>query len=282
MSQGILVIAVGSDYYGRLAYAMAKSVKKFNKIPVAILTDKDSLNSVDRSAFDHVIEANMSHYLEKYVLNPFKLKTHIYDYTPFDETLYLDADTLCLKPFGDLFSKLGNFQIHEFNRWNKDNWHKCPMVWTAKVKKTIEDIYDAYGVDKTREYPEYNSSFIWFKKDDSNKEYFDQAKRNYIDRRIDFKDIGGSYPDEMAYNLASAQKSHYGALNGFKPVYYKWESQRKGSILPVNELREKYWFLGMAGGYHANKLIYTYNQLCKEYGIAVKFDSKQKIFHRKV
>lgn len=276
---GILVIAIGSDFYSRLAYALAKSLKKFNKLPIALITDsyKD-----DNKIFDYVVEANLSHYLDSFVMNPFKLKTFIYDYSPFENTLYLDADTLCLKPLDGLFEQLGDFQIHEFSRWNKDNWQKCPMVWVKKVNKTVEDIYDAYGLDKTREYPEYNSSFIWFKKNETNKAYFDQVKKNYTDRRIDFKDIGGSYPDEMAYNLASVQKSHYGPLKGFKPVYYKWETERKGSIPAINDLKEKYYFLGMAGGYHASNLVNIYHRLCKDLGINMKFDSRAKIFHRKI
>lgn len=270
MTKGILLIAMG-DHYTKLAYNMVLSIKKFSDIKVAVITD--STNSELIKVFDIMIEPKLCDYLEGYAFNPFKLKTFIYDYTPFDHTIYLDVDGMALKDLNPLFDY--DFKIQEVGKYDYENAHTSDMVWTNKAGKRLNDIFDAYNLDHDTLYPEYNSSIIVFKKSKENKKYFAKAKDNYNDRRIDFKPIGGLYPDELAWNLASAQLEHYTETPEDRPIYFYWENR------DVQGIPNKYYILGMAGGFHNTKLKSVYETTMKQLSPYWKFDSMKKIFHSK-
>jgi hypothetical protein len=270
LDKGILLIALG-HHYTKLAFNMALSIKKFSDIKIAVITDSDDEELL--APFDQIITPKIKDYLEGYVFNPFKLKTYIYDYTPFDHTIYLDVDGMALKDLTPLFKY--DFKIQEVAKYNYENAHTCDMVWVTKVGKRLNDIFNAYRLNPKTEYPEYNSSIVIFKKNSANKEYFDLVKKNYFDRKLDFKPIGGLYPDELAWNLSSAQLGHYTDTPEEKPIYFFWEDKNQKEIDP------KFYILGMAGGYHKTKLKSVYELSMKQISPYWKFDSMKKIFHNK-
>lgn len=271
MNKGILLIGIG-DYYQKIAYNLLKSIRKHSPtIKVAIITDDDSTYFL--SEFDYVIEPNLRHYLEDSRINPFKLKTFINEYTPFEHTMYLDVDAICLRKIDELFDF--DFLIQEVARYTYETADKCAMVWVKKAGLTLKNVYDAYKLEHSTEYPEYNSSIIIFKKEHDN--YFKQVQKNYHDRRISWKDIGGRYPDELAFNLASAQLGIYNTTKR-KPVYFQWENK----IDNLTSITAQYNFLGLAGGYHGDKLKNMYNALVKHLDTPFKkWESNKKIFHEK-
>lgn len=272
LTKGILLVAMGK-HYTRLAYNMAKSIKQYSDIPIACITD--DTEELLLSEFDQVIAPKIHDYLEGYVFNPFKLKTCIYNYTPFEHTIYLDVDGMALKDLNPLFEF--DFQIQEVARYTYENAHTCDMVWIKKADKRLNDIFDAYNIDKETGYPEYNSSIIVFKKSKANEKYFKQARANYNDRRLPFKPIGGLYPDELAWNLASAQLGHYSDKPEIKPIYFQWENK----MMEIKEVKENYFILGMAGGYHKTKLKSFYETSIKQLSPYWRWSSKDKIFHNK-
>lgn len=288
MSKGILLIAIngyGNDFYYQLAYNLALSIRAVSKTPISILTDDVSLKHIDdKGVFDKIIEAKEEHYLEAYKVNPFLLKTFIYDYSPYKETIYLDADGLWVseKTPDNIFEDLKdvNIQFHEVRRYTKEQAGESGMIWT-KPDKHGENLFpkqwEAYQL-KDAIYPEYNSSFIYFKKNKETKKYFDKAKAMYNDRRVGWKDLGGSYPDEMAWNLASATMGFYGKEN-YKPLYLNWEVD-KGVDLEF--IRKNFYVLSMASGYQPSKQLVWYNNLVKPLrGGNFNFNMSQKIFFRK-
>lgn len=273
MTKGVLLIAMGV-HYSRLAFNLTKTIKKHNPgLKVAAITDCEDDFILDE--FDEVLKPELEHYVEEFMFNPFMLKTWIYDYSPFDKTIYLDVDTVCLRNFEELFE--GSFKIQEVQKWNEQNWDKCAMVWVKQAGKKLQDLYEAYELPFFRLYPEYNSSFIMFEKSEENKKYFNQAKKNYLDRRLEFKPIGGRYPDELAFNLASAQHQQYSHKASKKPMYFQWENKK----LPFDQIEVKYFFLGMAGGHHSSHLRRLYEMQVKKLSPFWQFDSRKKIFHDK-
>ena len=268
---GILLIGMGK-HYTRLAYNMCKSIKRFSDIPIALITD--DTDDFFLKEFDHIIRPDIQDYLEGYSFNPFKLKTKIYDLTPFEHTIYLDVDGIALKDISPLFDF--NFKIQEVAKYTYANAETCDMVWTNKVGKSVKDIYDAYKLPHDAKYPEHNSSIIVFNKSEANDKYFKQAEHNYNDRRLPFKTIGGLYPDELAWNLASAQLEHYSDKPSLKPIYFHWENK----VLAGGDIEKNFYILGMAGGYHNTKLKHVYETTVKGFSSYWRWDSKEKIFHK--
>jgi len=295
---GILLIAIdafGGGFYQQLAYNLALSIKLDTpNMPITVITDSVDFKYLSKeqiALFDYKIEAKEDDYFEEYLMNPFKLKTKIYEYTPFENTLYLDVDGLFLygnKTLSSLFEKLNtcDFQIHEVRRYTKANYHESGMIWTQPNENSpnhFKTLWDAYGIGDTDIYPEYNSSFIWFKKTDSNKEYFNQVAINYNDRRVTFKALGKSYPDEMAWNITSAKMQHLGAFSEFKPCYFEWEHTNK----EFDYIAKECWFMMLAGGFQITKMVTYYNNLIKSFRsqvndtIPFNFEMSKKIFFRK-
>lgn len=276
--KGILLLSIGSKTYGQFAYSLAHSIKKYNKnLQIALVTD-DHNQLPFKDVIDIILPVSMGMFLENGKMNPFKLKTYIYDLSPFDETLYLDVDALCLKPLDDLFIQLNktDFQIYEVRRYKPGSYDTTNMVWYKNVGGKLSEAIKLYNAKGT--YPEYNSSFIWFKKSPANEKYFNQVKSNYLDRRVKFKKIGMFYPDELAFNMASAQLSHYGLFERFRPIYFKWDSAEKN--VPMGNIREKYWFLGMAG-VPGSQMVTMYDRENKTNGLGYKFNALHKIIRQK-
>ena len=294
MEKGVILIAINCDsykkgklsFYGKLAYNMANSIKKHSNTHITVLTDDNCLDGINKSVFDNVIKVDIKEYFDQGVINPLKLKPKIYDYSPYDRTIYLDVDGLNIskeRSLDSLFDLLkdSEFEIQEVGRYKKQDYAKCHMVWVSKVGKDIRDIYNAYNIPDENLYPEYNSSFIYFKKNQVNLKFFKQVRDNYIDRRLEWKDMGGRYPDELAFNLASTQLKHYNTIEGFKPIFFQWEndSDRLKGVKPISE---KHWFLGMAGGYHFPRLRRLYDSITKAQGSPYHkkcFQSRDKMFH---
>ncbi len=260
------MIAVGSNAYGCMAYNMAVSLKLSSDVPIALLTDETSLDKLHdhQQTIFHQIIPNWEDYSENGKLNPLRLKTRIWDYTPFEETLYIDVDGLFMHGFKDIqniFKDLGSFQIHEVKRHAKKDASKAGMIWTTdKSTKTqhLEEVWDFYNISEKNLYPEYNSSFIWFKKNKKNEKYFQRVRENY-DKRFWKMGLGGLYPDELAWNSASAQMGHYVKQASWKPIYFQWEQQ----VAPATTIGNMHWFLGMAAGYQPGKLLSMYNGMAR-------------------
>ena len=268
LSKGVLLIGLGVEYT-KLAYNLAKSIKKHNpNLPIAILTDNTNPELLE--AFDEVIKPAPFHYLEDgFVFNPFKLKTYIYDYSPFQWTVYLDVDAVCLKPIEELFNE---FHIQEVGRYSKETISESDCVW---FKKDI-DLFNLYNL--TNVYPEYNSSFVSFNKSVKNNSYFDLVKKMYSDRRFEFTAIGRCYPDEMAFGIASSMLDHYSTTKE-SPVAFWWYLKNRNATL--SEIVKDYYFIGLAGGHIKGKVLGYYHVLMKQLSPYWNFQMKNKIFHKK-
>lgn len=298
MQPGILLIAVdafGEGFYYHLAYNMALSIKLDSPdTPIAVLTDDVNMSHLtekQKSIFDIKIPVQEEDYFEDFLMNPFLLKTNIYKYSPFETTLYLDVDGLFMfgyKHLSDLFDRLKDvpFQIHEVRRYTKDQRSESGMIWTKPKENEpnhFASLWEVYGLKDDSVYPEYNSSFIWFKKTPENEFYFNGVKTNYFNRKVAFKALGKSYPDEMAWNITSAQMNHMGAIDGFKPCFFEWEHTDK----EFENIARTSYFMMMAGGFQISKLVSFYDNLIKTIRFAgadpqpFRFDMKKKIFFRK-
>ena len=98
MQDGVLIIAVGKPVFGRLAYNLAQSIWINDpQVPIALLHDGDSLRDLDQRhkyvfSIMTKLDRKVSH--PNGALAPFRLKLMLPQITPFQRTLFLDADSL--------------------------------------------------------------------------------------------------------------------------------------------------------------------------------------------
>lgn len=153
MKEGILLIAIGEPFYKELSYNMALSLKSKGAVNITLLTDDGGgyYSHAQRKVFDEFITADEDHYSEDYQINPFKLKTLIYYYSPYQRTIYLDSDGLWVHDSSpeDLFNKLSGIQFHEVARYNKDTRDKSQMIWYRTKKgdgSGLDKLWEAYDL----------------------------------------------------------------------------------------------------------------------------------------
>jgi hypothetical protein len=91
MSRGICYIAFGEEYDKLAAHTIAIS-RKFVSIPITVLTNV----KVRHEKWSESPEVNFV-YLDIPTNNNREVKNQIFKYTPYDETLYLDCDSIIVK-----------------------------------------------------------------------------------------------------------------------------------------------------------------------------------------
>jgi hypothetical protein len=98
--RGILTLAQGHQRYIDMAIRLAESIRLNSPgLPMAVVTDRPE-NEM-KPWFDVVVEVNPQH--GKGLIQ----KLFLYDYSPFEETIFIDADCLAVRDFSflwDLFS----------------------------------------------------------------------------------------------------------------------------------------------------------------------------------
>lgn len=104
MSRGILTIATGKQRYIDMAKTLAVSVRLNDPgLKMAIVTD--SSDPELSTLFDQIIPHDPS------IGTGIIQKINMYHYSPFDETLFIDADCMVVRPLGFLFDAFSSLKI---------------------------------------------------------------------------------------------------------------------------------------------------------------------------
>jgi hypothetical protein len=147
MTKGYIIVAQGS--FVNMAELLARSIKATQSTVnnVSLITD-----SSGSEIFDHVIPIDNQN---DYMLN----RTKIYDLSPYDETVMLDADMLFFDDVSHWWDHLDRFPLLITNRVKtyRDSWATTPYRNTF-IKNNLTNCY---------------SAFTYFKKDPLAKEFFD-------------------------------------------------------------------------------------------------------------
>jgi len=264
--KGILLISAGHPYYGKYAYQLAVSIKHQSPdVSISVITEGNGLNHLypeQKKIFDQIIEADPKHYTSKTlgIRDVFKIKTSLYDLTPYDTTLYLDADMLWLpkKNVEQLFDELKDIDFTMSNRGSMmiafapDDF----IEWTKP-----SHLVDAYGFKDEMLY-HLSSEFIYFKKTKDVKSLFDKTKKAFDYPKVNYKLFGNNQPDELSFTIAMMQSKVYPHTSPFYPAY--WENaQRKN--MQAHEMYKEYYLCSFGGATSQQSVKTIYNNLAKYY-----------------
>lgn len=139
-TRGFVTIATGNEKYYELAHNLLLSYRKYASdcTPFALICDR---HTPETKSFDQVIimqEPNYS-YMDKLLL---------YRYSPFDETIFIDADSLIL---GDLRGLWGDFSdADDVSCYGCTYPLESDRAWfsyegTGKYKASIKYLVDLHG-----------------------------------------------------------------------------------------------------------------------------------------
>ncbi|MGR3511091.1 MAG: putative nucleotide-diphospho-sugar transferase [Sulfitobacter sp.] len=154
VKSGVVFVATGAKYIA-CAEAAARSVRRhMPEVPIALFTNAGQLGVTLSEVFDPVIELESVHHRSKVdcLMN-----------SPFEKTLFLDADIRVLEDVGELFNLLERFDMamahaHARNRdatravWTKALPDSFPQLNTgvvavrrnAKTQALLQDWSDSY------------------------------------------------------------------------------------------------------------------------------------------
>lgn len=270
VKRGFVLLALGSPMYGKLAANAATSIRfNHSTIPIHLVYSGEALS--------HLLEAHKALFTsmevcpEKYITkngkrNYFKAKTHLYDLSPFDETIVVDADMIFFggKDFDTLFNELSkvdftcqNRGVYDFEtRTNTGNYTHWCDVEMAKIK------YDLSG-----KIYQLSSEFMYFKKCVAVSQMFALAKRIFnkplIPSSVEF---AGDIPDELAFNIATSKFGIY-PRKDFE-VFIWWRLMDK-HVVQWSEVVQNYLGMSAGGNNISNDDLHRYHSILKHQSKAI-------------
>lgn len=291
--QGIILLALGQPHYGNYAANLAMSIK-FNlpDMPIALLHDDTAIRHISGDKriklFDQLVEVPKEIYQVNGENRYIRTKNFLYSLTPFEETLFLDADIVLFPNVADSISKLIN-ELSEFDfSVSSRGFYELDKLsdntYSQWVK--IEDVKKAYGLKKGRYYG-LHSEFFWFKKTAKNDKFFslvesitadfDSYKVITHDHSVHHSAISlinevevrravfaSGTPDELPYAIAMAKMKQYPHKDNFTPIYWELADYNK-LIHKVKELYSQYIGLSWGGNRTPAETTKLYNLLVKFY-----------------
>jgi len=209
MDKGVVIIALKKAAYSCGAFNLALSIKHFNpNINITLLSDGEHrrhFGVTEYSVFNNIKELPLCEYNDG-SFQPGLAKLNFYQHSPYNRTLYIDADSLCLKDIGPLLDELSlsDKYIHSsvLGSGNKEDDIQY-SVWA-----TNKQIWEYFDLKDDARLNNINSSWIYVRKCKEADEFFLKLNENYK-KGFGVENLlhkwGGTYPDELFYNGTLAQ-----------------------------------------------------------------------------
>lgn len=233
-AKGILLIAIGSTEYLEMAKNLAISIKHIEpEMPICLAHNYEY---IDKTLFDYTVKVPDESWNTKGKVEYIKVKTWMYDFSPFQETLFLDVDMVWLfdKKPSELFNECIDVDWTMSNTGLADS-----SIWCD-----INDIRKIYPNVKMWN---YHSECVYFKKSDKNKKYFDTVKEMYINPPVKGTMFGGaSIADELAFQLASLKLNEFPHKENWTPIFW-YARDKKDNHLQPYKLSNIYYAYSVGG-----------------------------------
>lgn len=203
MTRGFVTIATGDAWYYRIAVNLLHSYRLFsdNPMPFSLICDRTNKEAEE---FDQVIlmEDSLCSYLDKLCLP---------EYIPYDETIFIDADSLAFRDLNDFWHAFEGKSV--FSAFGKDYAEDYPYAWFKK-----EDAGEF--MDRVRSVPDFIGGVYFLRKTPHLEEF--SATCQYILRHYrNFHFRQFSEPaDEPVFALAMAVHGETTAGNRSLPVCF--------------------------------------------------------------
>lgn len=136
-SIGFLYLATGKQYIDESLRSSITLRKHHPEIPICLITDDPDFFNEKEHCFNQIIRINQPTYS---LLDKIQI-----DKTPYDKTIFIDTDTICIEPIDELFALL----------------EKCDLVIHQNAEGYDYD-FEKYGLNIAM--PEFNTGLIGFNK----------------------------------------------------------------------------------------------------------------------
>lgn len=252
MNNGILIIALGHPNYLKMAFNLAVSIKHNDpEAKICLVHDGNSLEYLFRyditKYFDYLTKIPDDYLTPKGALwfhSPcyIRAKMFLYDLSPFDNTLFLDADTIWLprKKPSALFKELEGVEFAMANRGFADLATETDKGFSQWCD--INQVKEKYGEGK---FYRYHSEVVYFTRTEANKQFFETAKNEFDNCKVGHRTFAGAIPDEVPFAVSSIINHHYPHASNWLPEY--WPPAQKKNYLSEQQIYERFYLFSIGG-----------------------------------
>jgi hypothetical protein len=231
MKTGILIIAVGAKGYGQLAGSLAASLRANNvTLPICLAHQKDTITRLDEqylSLFTDFVLIDDKHItLNDNVECFIKAKAHMDELTPYDYTLFLDADVLALNN-GTINAEIEKLKDIDFTIKNK-GLNKTVSIWAD-----MDEVVKVYELEDKDVY-EIHSEFIWWKKGHP---AMVKWAENFENLKVKPTNFAGCVADELPLFISMAQTNTKPHVDNYNPIY--WFNQDNRQQKRIKDMKEE-------------------------------------------
>jgi len=286
-TRGILLIAHGHPNYYRMAFNCAVSLKATSGLAVALVCgDGYEYSSRELMYFDHVIPIEEEYSTLHGEINYTLLKLNMFHLSPFEETIYMDCDSLALyaRPLEQLYLSASAYPI-QFDIQNE----KCVLrketdaddvIHFSHLKRDNVSIWQKYEIPSGQVMYDIQSTFAYFRKEPKAQDFFDMAIRLFKENKLGIAPSWkGRIMDEPFFMIAQAVKALKMQVP-FTPVYYPSLDGYIGSEEQLERILNEYYFYSIPGTHSHEVFLNLYNELIKEYYRHEKLDPARMFFYQ--
>lgn len=233
--KGILLVALANPYYGKMAYNLLISIKCKWNIPVALVHDSiavSHLNDEQLLTFDQRINCPLEYMMTGERIDPYYAKLNLDKLTPFEKTLFLDADTVwnVHKNPEDLFAELNNVDFTVANRGYNSDF----SMWV-----NVDEIKKQFELDR---YLDCSSEIIYF----SDNTVFEKAREVHA-VAFQHRKINMCKPDEPCFAIALELLGKAPHRTPYKPSWWYYENPKTN--ISAAQIKNDYYVISAGGAF---------------------------------
>lgn len=274
MTTGILLIAIGHKNYGCMAANLAMSLRANGcELPITLVTQLETITRLDddyRAFFTDI------KYIEPrcYTLGDnstcfIKAKAHMDELTPYDYTLFIDADVIMINNHS-INAEIDKLKGIDFTIKNKGLNNRF-SIWAD-----MKEVVSAYELEDKEIY-EIHSEFIWWKK---GQPAMAKWAETYENLKVAPANFASCIADELPLFIAMAQTDTKPHLDGYNPIY--WYNQDDNHQKRIKDIIEDgYCGLSIGGNRIPEVQLTSYNNRVQIYAnrmnMRYKYLQKPKI-----
>ncbi len=257
--RGILLIATGHSNYYKMAAVLAASIRCNDNLPVCLVTDA-TIPEREKHLFDIVKAPVIKYNTQSYPggskrVEHIRNKVHMYDYSPFQETIFLDVDQIVIhgRSLTKIFDELKDIDFTMSN--------------TGPSKISIwADIPEVQGIYGDKPFWNFHSEFVYFKKCPKVLDFFAAAIGVYKDNKIPsaVKFSGAAMADELAFQCAAIITGIYPHKENWEPNYWYDRHSLRDNQKYTYELTN-FTTYSIGGNVIPQRIKKNYNNLAKSY-----------------
>lgn len=240
---GVVIIALSNPYYIHCMYNLVLSLKAQDRnIPITVVTDDkfDHLFDVQKFMIDHVVRMDGA--------NAFAIKTNLYDLSPYDRTLYLDADMIWnpAKSLTEFLQSLKGIDFTIANRGESTEKYEWADLKEFKEKAELNQVLSL------------SSEVIYFEKGEKAKQVFKSASEFYSSNDVVRRRLGTSQPDEPSFVVGMKKAEVKPHAVPYSPSY--WSGSYPNQFISQRDIQSRFYLVSMGGAYQDRNVVNLYNR----------------------